>query len=320
MGERSQAQGWGAQCHYEEHERQVVDQPMPWFGARSMDQLAGQGADKSRANGVDLHQHIIYDVTQNLSMPLFLYKSILTIPLFVLMLVALFTMFEIYGRPEKRFDPKVMKAVHRVNGLLFLALFLYLVFVCLQFVVDTRTDMAPRATFHAVFATAALALIIFKIFVVHLYKGFYAKLPATGMLVALFTFLAMATSAGYYLSVTSFGKERRVADVMEKRAPSPAEKKDMSALAPKTDLESISTGKKLYQTKCAACHKTDTTHMLVGPGMKNILKGKELPSSKRPATSQAIIEQLRNPYLLMPSFSYLTDDEITNLVAYLNTL
>ena len=90
-------------------------------------------------------------------MPLFLYKSIVAIPLFVLMLVALFTMFEIYGRTEKRFDARVLKAVHRVNGFFFLALFLYLVFVCLQFVVDTRTDMAPRATFHAVFATAALA-------------------------------------------------------------------------------------------------------------------------------------------------------------------
>jgi hypothetical protein len=54
--------------------------------------------------------------------------------------------------------------------------------------------------------------------------------------------------------------------------------------------------------------------------MKNVLKGKELPGSKRPATPQAIIEQLRNPYLLMPFFSYLTEDETANLVAYLNTL
>lgn len=253
-------------------------------------------------------------------MPLFLYKSILTIPLFVLMLIALFTMFEIHGRTEKRFNASALKLVHRINGFFFLALFLYLAFVCLQFVVDTRTDMTPRATFHAAFALAALALIIFKIVVVHVYRGFYAKLPTAGLLIALFTFLAMATSAGYYLSVTSFGKERRVADVMEKRVPSTAGKKDASTLPPRTDPESISVGKGLYLTKCAACHKADTTQTLVGPGMKNILKGKELPSSKRAATPQAVIEQLKNPHLLMPSFSYLTEDEIANLVAYLNTL
>jgi cytochrome c len=316
MGQGRQANRRDAQYRDEEHKRQVMEQSMD----ESMDQCMDRFTDLCMALSVDLHQHIIYDVMHHLSMPLFLYKSILTIPLFVLMLIALFTMFEIYGRTEKRFDAGVLRLVHRINGFFFLALFLYLGFVCLQFVVDTRTDMTPRATFHAVFALAALALIMFKILVVHLYREFYAKLPVAGLLIALFTFVAIATSAGYYLSVTSFGKERRVADVIEKRSPAPAGKKDAPELPPKTDLESISAGKGLYQTKCAACHKADTTQTLVGPGLKNILKGKELPASKRPATPRVIVEQLRNPYLLMPSFSYLTEEETANLVAYLDTL
>ncbi|MEW6109544.1 MAG: cytochrome c [Nitrospirota bacterium] len=39
-----------------------------------------------------------------------------------------------------------------------------------------------------------------------------------------------------------------------------------------------------------------------------------------PATAENIANQIRNPYKDMPSFSYLSDEDIQNLIAFLNTL
>jgi mono/diheme cytochrome c family protein len=58
----------------------------------------------------------------------------------------------------------------------------------------------------------------------------------------------------------------------------------------------------------------------VGPGLKGLLKGPTLPKSKNPATAESIRFQLRQPMGVMPSFAYLTEDEMEDLIAYLNTL
>ncbi len=88
----------------------------------------------------------------------------------------------------------------------------------------------------------------------------------------------------------------------------------------RTDAESISRGKELFNSKCSFCHYPNSTQTVVGPGLKEILKRDKLPASKRPATPENIMRQLKEPYKDMPSFSYLSDEEIENIIAYLNTL
>ena len=87
-----------------------------------------------------------------------------------------------------------------------------------------------------------------------------------------------------------------------------------------TDMESIAKGKKLFKSKCSFCHKANSTEMLVGPGLSGILKQSRLPASNEPATAEMITKRLRTPYKNMPSFSYLTDDEVKSIIAYLKTL
>jgi mono/diheme cytochrome c family protein len=58
----------------------------------------------------------------------------------------------------------------------------------------------------------------------------------------------------------------------------------------------------------------------VGPGLKGLLKNPTLPISKHPATAESIRFQLRQPTGRMPSFAYLSEDEMGDLIAYLNTL
>jgi mono/diheme cytochrome c family protein len=88
----------------------------------------------------------------------------------------------------------------------------------------------------------------------------------------------------------------------------------------RTDRKSIETGGRLFNTHCSACHRTDSEARLIGPGLKGILKRKKLPVSSVPATPENIIAVMKNPVSIMPSFGHLSEDEMRDIVAYLNTL
>ncbi len=88
----------------------------------------------------------------------------------------------------------------------------------------------------------------------------------------------------------------------------------------KTDKESIKAGKTLFMQKCEYCHDPYSTNTLGGPGLKGILKNPVLPVSKKPATPENIAGQMRHPLSKMPSFVYLDEDDVENIIAFLNTL
>lgn len=93
-----------------------------------------------------------------------------------------------------------------------------------------------------------------------------------------------------------------------------------SMIIVKTDPVSIKKGRELYESKCSFCHDPYGTEKIVGPGHKGILKNPFLPASKKQATPENIANQIRNPYRDMPSFSYLSNQEISDIIAFLNTL
>lgn len=101
---------------------------------------------------------------------------------------------------------------------------------------------------------------------------------------------------------------------------SDTEKRPTGERSVKTDAGSIARGKNLFQSQCVLCHATNSTETVVGPGMKGILKKAVLPVSKRPATPENIAGQMKQPYRDMPSFPHLSDDEIDDIISYLNTL
>jgi hypothetical protein len=58
----------------------------------------------------------------------------------------------------------------------------------------------------------------------------------------------------------------------------------------------------------------------VGPGLQGLLKKPKFPVSGHPATAESIRFQLKQPLGRMPSFAYLSYDDVEDLIAYLNTL
>jgi len=88
----------------------------------------------------------------------------------------------------------------------------------------------------------------------------------------------------------------------------------------KTDPESITRGNDLFNSKCRFCHYTDSSEALGGPGLIGILKKERLPFSKRPSTPENIVRQIKKPVDRMPAFEYLSEKEISDILAYLYTL
>jgi len=249
-------------------------------------------------------------------MPLFLIKSFLSLVMLILALFAMFTMFEVLGRTEKRFNVTRLMSLHRINGKIYFVLFLIISYFCLDFILQTKGELSSRATFHMIFALTIIVLLVLKVFFVRVYRQFYGLVKTLGILIALMTFGMVGTSGGYYLLVTKFGT-----DVVLKK--SIEEKKEVTKKAiitVRTDQESIRKGKELYDSKCFSCHDPESTNTIIGPGHKGILKNPTLPVSKKPATLENIMNQLRTPFKDMPSFSYLSDEELQNIIAYLNTL
>lgn len=85
-------------------------------------------------------------------------------------------------------------------------------------------------------------------------------------------------------------------------------------------------GQKVFQENCAMCHFANQAKKKIGPGMKSILKNKELPYSHKPATVANIREQIEKgnpdgkPMPMPPFGSKLSKSDMSNLIAYLKTL
>jgi mono/diheme cytochrome c family protein/uncharacterized membrane protein len=89
----------------------------------------------------------------------------------------------------------------------------------------------------------------------------------------------------------------------------------------RTDPRNIQNGEKLLKENCSSCHAIASTETIIGPGLKGILRRQSLPVSGRPAVPENVYRQLKAPYKEMPSFSNkLSDDQMLDIIAYLNTL
>ena len=94
------------------------------------------------------------------------------------------------------------------------------------------------------------------------------------------------------------------------------------AVTPEGKGEAVA-GKVLFQKNCALCHNADKAEKKIGPGLKGLLKNKELPASHKPATEADVRAQIENGSLAkgMPAFgAKLSKAEIDSLIACLKTL
>lgn len=250
-------------------------------------------------------------------------KSILSLALFIIAAVGLYTMFEVFGRGTvaglERF-----KRLHKLTGYLYLVLFVLISYLCIGFMAASKAEPSPRAAFHIILALGILVLFLMKVLFVRVYRQFYGQAKIAGIAMGLMSFVLVGITGGYYLTVSGFGRDRTIDKSVYYALKGPfltvVKNGRPGAAVVKTDPLSIERGRVLFATKCALCHDPLSTAMIIGPGLKGVLKNPVLPVSKHPATPGSIRYQLRQPLGRMPSFAYLSDEEVGDLIAYLNTL
>jgi mono/diheme cytochrome c family protein len=77
-------------------------------------------------------------------------------------------------------------------------------------------------------------------------------------------------------------------------------------------------GAQVFHQKCAKCHHPTSTRPLNGPGLQALTKIKSMPSGA-PPTDERLTQVILRGRLNMP-FTQLTDDQLSDLLAYLHTL
>jgi cytochrome c len=78
-------------------------------------------------------------------------------------------------------------------------------------------------------------------------------------------------------------------------------------------------GKEVFQ-QCTPCHNADSTEKKMGPGLKGLFSKEKLNNGKKP-TDENVRAQIDEGGNGMPAYKeMLSEDEKTDLIAYLKTL
>ncbi len=257
-------------------------------------------------------------------MTIFFIKSLFSLGLLGSALLALYSMFEVFGRAAETPIINRFKRLHKIAGYLYLFLFLFLSYLCIGFASVSQAEPSPRAALHILLALAIVILFPIKVLFVRMYRQFYSQAKTIGIMIGVMTFMLVGISGGFYLTVSRFGQDRTTDKSVfyNLQWPFLTVKKESAPgiMAIRTDRLSIEQGRKLFASRCAGCHDPSSTRTIVGPGLKGLLRKPVLPISKNPATAESIRFQLRQPLGRMPSFAYLSAEEMEDLIAYLNTL
>jgi mono/diheme cytochrome c family protein len=83
-----------------------------------------------------------------------------------------------------------------------------------------------------------------------------------------------------------------------------------------------SKGKDVFEQNCGVCHNADSTERKMGPGLKDLYKRAQLANKKK-VTDANVLDFVNkgSSEKGMPGFAdQLTDQEKTDLIAYLKTL
>jgi mono/diheme cytochrome c family protein/heme/copper-type cytochrome/quinol oxidase subunit 4 len=255
---------------------------------------------------------------------IFFLKSILSLLMLLPAVYGMYAMYAVFGQTPDADRATKHKRRHRAAGYVFVVLFLGVFYLCVAFAIAARTEPSPRAAIHILLALAIAALFMVKVLFLRRFRQFYEQTKIIGTTIGILSFMLVGISAGYYLAVSHFGLDRTMdrSATYALRGPFLAVKQigGFERGAIRTDHRSIERGRVLFVSRCSACHDPQSTRVVVGPGLQGLLRKPKLPVSGHPATAESIRFQLKQPLGRMPSFAYLSPDEVEDLIAYLNTL
>ncbi|MGB7295740.1 MAG: DUF6529 family protein [Candidatus Aminicenantales bacterium] len=245
-------------------------------------------------------------------MTVYLLKSIIAVFFVASALSAGFSMLALMGRLEKKANPERWRRLHRLAGYLFALLLIALSALGISIVVRAGDSLSLRAVVHGFIGLFLLAVFFLKWLIARFYRQFLRMMPALGMIVFVLA-LVMSSMAGYFF-LRAAASAPFPGEIVSSTAP-------LSTQNPPPAVEgSVEKGASLYAGLCASCHFPDRNEGKLGPGLKGLFEMPALPYSGKPVTEENIRRQLVRPAQSMPSFSGLNEQEMADLIAYLEKL
>ncbi|MCU0243996.1 MAG: DUF6529 family protein [Acidobacteria bacterium] len=112
---------------------------------------------------------------------------------------AFLTMMSLMGRPGRTPDTGKGRRVHKIFGWLYLVLLVPLAYLGVAFVGEMGDGMSTRGALHVVLAATLVAVLLVKVLVVRVFKGFVKNAPALGMALFVLTLVVYLISGGFFL-------------------------------------------------------------------------------------------------------------------------
>jgi len=100
-------------------------------------------------------------------MSILYFKSLFSIGMIILSIIAMFTMLEIIGKGDKKYNIDKLKKIHKTNGALYFIIFFFITYFCLSFIINSKSELSARSTFHSIFALTIIVLMALKISFIH---------------------------------------------------------------------------------------------------------------------------------------------------------
>ena len=239
-------------------------------------------------------------------MSFFAIKTMLAVLLVAAGLTAAISMLTLMGKPERRVSVGALRTTHKTAGYVFVGLLVILAVMGVRYLAAAGDGLALRGVLHWTLAVALILILALKLAIVRVFKQFVKFAPVLGMTVVAMALLVAAISAGFF-AVT--------------RGRTPTAEAGRPAVESAQLVGDAALGESTFATNCANCHDAASTETRIGPGLAGLFDRGELPSSGRPVTRANVRAQIVTPLGNMPSFqSFLSDERLTDLLAYIETL
>jgi cytochrome c5 len=153
----------------------------------------------------------------------------------VIAAIQVWLMLEVTGRQKPKFNPAKLSLIHRINGYLFVVIYLIMLVIMTRKVIQSNAPLDAKSIIHWVLAISLLPLLFVKILIVRFYpKAFNQALPI-GVSILVIAMALVTITGGYYFLKSLTGKY-------------------ISSIDPTAAYLDIDVGRELVIQKCNKCH------------------------------------------------------------------
>lgn len=120
--------------------------------------------------------------------------------------IQVWLMLEVTGREKPRFSTTRLSLLHRINGYLFVTIYLVMLVVMTRKVMQSNTPLDTKSLIHWILAISLLPLLLVKILIVRFYPQAFNHVLPMGVAILVITTAFVSITGGYYFLKSVGGK------------------------------------------------------------------------------------------------------------------